>query len=310
MSKSRRLLLSFFVGIVFLLAFAEIAESARWRYHAFRRGWIAVYGTRNCRIVTRPLRFQRVSYCNRYSGYLPWYCNDWLVVHYWGPPCYNITRTKYIARPCPRVCWRRRWGLFPVYDWIDNHISLSVSEGGYDRTQLYVPSLGDPDGHLSGHESEIYILVDMSDWIESSQGQSYEPPPDGTDPNTITYAFTDGVSPDLPGYTVAIGSDPFIFNADADPNDYPIELRPGSELYTGQLALLGVQTFNTDGSIDDEGHLVETYNGNLQPADNNWDGYVDLTDFTRVARDWMGDAATAGTPGEIDPPDEFVEPVP
>jgi hypothetical protein len=198
--------------------------------------------------------------------------------------------------------------LFPVYDWIDNHISLSVAEGGYDRTQVYVPSLGDPDGHLPGHQPEIYVVVNMSDWIESTQGQSYEPPLDGTDPDTITYNFSDGVSPDLPGFLVGIGADPFTFNADADPNDNPIELQPGAELYSGQLALLDVQTFNTDDTMDDEGIMVEPYNGNLQPADNNWDGHVDLIDFTRVASDWLGDATTVGTPGEVAPPDEFVAP--
>ncbi len=136
----------------------------------------------------------------------------------------------------------------------------------------------------------------MSEWIESTQGQNYVPLPDGSDPNSRQYTFgVDGTCPDLPGFTVGVGPDPFIFNPNADPDTgNPIQFAPGSEPFEGTLYLQDDQTFTS-----------EPYNGNLMVGDNNYDGVVNFIDFARTGDVWLQDMESIGPPGELLPPDPY-----
>jgi len=284
---TKKIILAVALAVIVVGAFVEISEAARWRYHAFRRGWVTVWGTRNCRRVTWPLRYrQYVWYCRTISGYLPWWCNDWMVRHEWGWPCYNITWRKYVARPCPRSCWRKRWIMGPLDDYLVDYVPYH-----YSTTEFTLPSVGDPCGHQTGNQ-EIYIFVDLGEWLDGTvgAGSPYEPVPPGTDPNTIYYDFSTGVCPDLPGYTVMrvtpdvcdVGS-LIVFNPDADPCDYPFENTRPDLLFNGRLYLESEHTFTS-----------EEYNGYLMTADSDMDGIVNFNDFVHTAGLWLADVNTAG----------------
>ncbi|MBU1259872.1 MAG: hypothetical protein KKE31_00835 [Planctomycetes bacterium] len=288
--KTKKIVCALVLSIVLLAVFAEISQAARWQYHAWRRGWVTVWGTRNCRRVTRPLVYRRpVWRCRTLSGYLPWYCNDWLVRHEWGYPCYNITWRKYVARPCPRSCWRKRWIMGPLDDYFVDYMPYR-----YARSEIMMPSLGDPNGHLTGNRG-IYIFADLGVWMDAldSGSASYTPLGDGGDPNTRSYHFTDGNSPDLPGFLVLRLDDPnmsveqvsdlITFNPDADPCDYPFVNNRPDLLFSGELRLLSEDSFTS-----------EEYNGYLMAGDGNRDGTVNYLDFAQTADIWLDDVNTAG----------------
>ena len=293
--KNRKKIVCILVlSIVLLTVFAELSQAARWRYHAWRRGRVTVWGTRNCRVRTRPLVYRRYMYrCQTIGGYLPWYCNDWLVRHEWGRPCYNVTWRKYVARPCPRSCWRRRWIMGPLDDYFVDYMPYQ-----YGRTEVMMPSLGDPEGHLASPSNQgIYIFVDVGQWLEAIQTGSipeYQPLPDGADPNSRSYTFTGGMCPDLPGYTVLRLEDPNMsaeevsqlipFNPDADPNGYPFHVPPENEYlrFNGQLYLASDDSFTS-----------EEYNGYLMTGDNNLDGTVNFLDIAHTAGLWLENVDTA-----------------
>jgi hypothetical protein len=156
--KKINLVLCITVTIIALLAAVEISQAARWNYHAFRRGWVTVWGTRNCRVVTRPLVYRRyMVYCQRIGGYLPWYCNDWLVRHEWGYPCYNITYRKYVAPPCPHSCWWNRWYMGDLDTYFGQYIPSAY--GTYlSNNQVVIPTVGDPNG---GSNQQLFVFTDV-----------------------------------------------------------------------------------------------------------------------------------------------------
>ncbi|MFH1615567.1 MAG: MopE-related protein [Planctomycetota bacterium] len=274
--KTKKIVLLICVATLLCAMFVEVAEAARWRYHAWRDGWMTVWGTRNCRRVTVPLAHRYVRRCHTYSGYLPWWCNDWLVRYYWGPPCHNVTWTKYVPRPCPKSCWRRRWVLGPIYEYLEDFVPYN-----YGVSEVVIPSLGDPEGHITGNQG-VYILVDMGQWLDA--GQPFTEPDPNVDPNTIRFMFTGGVCPNLPGFTAVRLETPeeenieslIIFNPDADPCSYPFEITRPDLLLNGELCLQDVQRF--DG---------QPYDGYLMAGDNDYSGRVDFIDVSRLAEVWL-----------------------
>ncbi len=285
MKKARKVIVTLVFSVILLGVLAEISEAARWRYHARRNGRVTVWGTRNCFIRTRPLVYRRWMYaCQTIGGYLPWYCNDWLVRHEWGPPCYNITWRKYIARPCPLSCWRQRWIMGPLDDYFVDYMPYH-----YGRSEVILPSLGDPNGDATGNQN-IYIFVDIGDWLDA--GSPYTPPPYGSEPNEVFYDFIDGNSPNLPGFTVMrvepdMTADDvsglIAFNPNAPASVYPfVNTRPDL-LFSGRLYLLSDDSFTS-----------EEYNGYLMTGDSNYDGVVNYLDFAQTADLWLEDSNTAG----------------
>ena len=107
----------------------------------------------------------------------------------------------------------------------------------YEKSQFTVPSFGyhEEFSPTQVPHPEIYVLVDMSDLIEAEEG----PVADGNlpDPNTPVH-FVNGKNSSYPGITIAVGEDPFRFNPDADPNDYPFEIKDSNDLFTGTLYLM------------------------------------------------------------------------
>lgn len=277
--RTKKIVLTLVLAVILVAAFAELAEAARWKYHARRSGWIVVWGTRHCRIVTRPLRIQRVYRCNVYRGWLPWYCNDWMVWHYWWPPgCCRprITRTKYYVPPCPYSCWWRRWRLFPIYEWLEDYMP-----NYYGVEQLTVPSFG--LGDMPEHR-DIYVMINMGAYLEG--GGPAAMVSIAQDANDPVY-FSNGKNPSLPGITVAEGEDPFEFDPNADPNDDPVKIKDANDLYTGDLYLQDDQTFDN-----------EEYNGSLVGGDNNYDGTVNLRDFAGFCQVYLKDVNTVPDPCE------------
>lgn len=286
--KRKKTVLTIIVVTVMLLVGIEVSQAARWRYHAWRHGWVTVWGTRNCRRVTRPLVWRRHIWgCQRIGGFLPWYCNDWLVRHEWGWPCYNVTWRKYVARPCPRSCWRKRWIMGPLDDYFGDYIPYAYPT----ISEVVIPTVGDPNGHLTGNQ-HLFVFTDIGDWLDGTvgMGMPYVPLPDGADPNERYYDFSSGESPDLPGFIVMRVDPPdrpveglIVFNPDADPNGYPFEVNEPGLLFSGRLYLQSDDTFSS-----------EEYNGYLMHGDTNLDGVADLRDFALHADMYLQDANTAG----------------
>ena len=276
----KRIIVALVLAAIVLVAFSEISEAARWRYHAWRRGRVTVWGTRNCRRVTIPLVYRRhIWRCQTIGGYLPWYSNDWLVRHEWGWPCNNITWRKYVARPCPLSCWRKRWILGPLDEYFGDYVPYQ-----YGVEEVIVPTIGDPNGHLTGNQ-ELYIFVDLGEWLDA--GQPYISPPPETDPNDVYYDFSNGASSDLPGFTVMHVDPPgtpveglIVFNPDAPPESYPFEITRPDLLFTGRLYLEGEQIFDS-----------QEYNGCIMAGDNNLDGIVNLQDVARLADVYLQDVS-------------------
>ena len=156
----------------------------------------------------------------------------------------------------------------------------------YGRTEFTLPSLGDPQGNLTGNQ-EIYIFVDLGQWLDA--GSPYTPPPAGIDPNMVYYNFSLGRSTALPGYTVMrveSGMDVeqlITFDPDADPAGYPFMVTRPDLLFNGTLRLLSDETFTS-----------EEYNGNLTAGDSDWSGNVDNYDFARMAEQWLHTGDTIG----------------
>jgi len=157
-------------------------------------------------------------------------------------------------------------------------------------SEVVIPTVGDPNGHLTGNQ-ELFVFTDIGDWLEGTAGAGlpYVPLPDGADPNTRSYEFTDGNSPDLPGFIVMHTEpgmpveDLIVFNPDADPNDYPFEVTRPDLLFSGRLYLQSDDTFTS-----------EEYNGYLMHADADRSGTVDFNDFALMADMWTEDVGTAG----------------
>jgi hypothetical protein len=150
-----------------------------------------------------------------------------------------------------------------------------------------VPTIGDPNGNITGNQ-QLYSFVDLGQWLDA--GQPYSTPPPQTDPNTIHYDFINGISPELPGFTV-MRLEPdteveelIVFNPDADPEGYPFEVTRPDLLFTGRVYLEGEQIFDN-----------EVYNGYLMAGDNNFDGIVNLDDLARLADIYLENMETMCT---------------
>ncbi len=206
--------------------------------------------------------------CQTIGGWLPWWCNDWLVRHEWGPPCNNITWTKYFVRP-RRSGWGNRWRLFPIYEWMEDWVPEQ-----YDHNDIIIPTFGDPEGHLTGNQ-EIFILVNLSDWVDQGVS-SYIPLGTNDEPNDRVYTFTGGICPNLPGFQAfkvkqGLHLDRIVrFNPDLSISPWEI-LRP-ELLFNGELRLLSEQTMDN-----------LRFDGHLMAGDNNWDGRINMVDLARLA---------------------------
>jgi hypothetical protein len=160
----------------------------------------------------------------------------------------------------------------------------------YYRNEVTLPSLGDPNGHLTNNQG-IFIFVDLGQWLDADANSPYIPLPDGSDPDTRTYYFSGGHSSSLPGYTV-MRIDPNMsvedvqnlvtFDPNADPNGYPFVFNEPNLFFSGTLSLLSDDTFTS-----------EEYNGYLMAGDNDLDGVVNYNDLARMANQWMQDVNTA-----------------
>jgi hypothetical protein len=286
MKKTKKIVAALVFSIILLGVVVEISEAARWRYHAWRYGRVTVWGTRNCRVVTWPLVYRHPMYrCETKSGYLPWWCNDWLVRHEWGPPCYNVTWRKYVARPCRWSCWRHRWIMGPLDDYFVDYMPYR-----YSRSEFTLPSLGDPYGASSGNRG-IFIFVDLGQWLDADANTPYVPLPTGNDPNSRSYYFSSGHNSSLPGYTV-LKVDPnatveqiqnlVTFDPNADPNGSPFVFSGSAEFFNGTLSLLSEDSFTS-----------QPYNGNLMAADVDYSGSVNYNDLRLMATQWLCDVNTA-----------------
>jgi hypothetical protein len=275
----RKIVLALALAVIVLTALPEISEAARWQYHAWRNGHVTVWGTRNCHRVTNPLVYRRYMHgCQTIGGYLPWWCNDWMVRLEWGYPCYNVTWQKYVARPCPYFCWWRRWGM----GLLDNYFGDYLPHHYY-KDQFTLPILGNPYGYQTPSQY-LYTFVDLGQWLDADANSPYTPLPPGSDPNTRYYYFSSGTNPDLPGYTVMTipqgmeVEDLIRFDPNADPNGYPFVNDHPEYLFNGTLYLESEQTFTS-----------EPYNGYLMEADNNMDGVVNFYDLANLANLWLRD---------------------
>lgn len=290
--KRNKFVLAIVVATITLLFGIEISQAARWRYHSWRPGWITVWGTRNCRRVTRPLMYRRWMWrCRTVGGYLPWCCNDFLVRHEWGWPCWNVTWRKYVAHPCPLSCWRRRWVMGSLSEYFEDYIPYY-----YEINEVVIPTIGDPDGHITGNQ-DLYVFTDIGDWLDGTvgDGRTYEPLPSGADPNERYFDFSEGRCHDLPGFIVMRVDPPntpveelMVFNPDADPNGYPFEVTQPELLFTGRLYLQSEETFSP-----------EEYNGYLMQGDINVDGVLDLDDFLLFSDVWTQDVNSVGPIDEV-----------
>ncbi|MFH1370257.1 MAG: hypothetical protein ABII09_03080 [Planctomycetota bacterium] len=282
-------------GLMVILGSIEVSQAARWQYHAFRRGWVTVWGTRNCRIVTRPLVYRRyMQYCQHTGGYLPWYCNDWMVRHEWGWPCYNVTWRKYVAPPCPHSCWWNRWYMGDLDTYLGRYVPEAYAP--YGITSVVIPTVGDPNGHLTGNQ-HLFIFTDVGQWLDGTvgAGMPYVPLPDGADPNERYYNFSGGESPDLPGFIVMRVDPPetpvetlIVFDPNADPAGYPFVVTRTDLLFSGRLYLQSDDTFSP-----------EEYNGYLMHGDPDWSGESNFQDFSPFADMWLQTNDTAGPLPEV-----------
>ncbi|MHC4647623.1 MAG: hypothetical protein ACYTBJ_19325 [Planctomycetota bacterium] len=271
------------LSLIVVALSAHAAQAARWKYHSLREDqWTSVwiYGTKNCRVVTEELRRFPLRKCKTHSGFLPLYANDWLVKSQSATSEQGPTRTKFVAQPCPESCWKKEWRLGPVHEYLEDYIPLR-----YGVDEIVLPGLCDPYASLPGQPWGYYVLVDLGKWLDG--GATFVDPGPDVDPNTIYFDFVDGNCPTLPGFTVAEIlpglEEPFVFNPQADPNSYPIEVVDPALLFTGRLYLQAAVTFDS-----------EPYNTYLMAADNNYDGVVDLIDFARYAKLYLQDVNTVG----------------
>jgi hypothetical protein len=165
--------------------------------------------------------------------------------------------------------------LFPIYEWMEDWVPNQYSLDG-----IIVPSLGDPDGHLSGNQ-EIFIMVNLSDWTEEGM-PFYEPLTTGEDPNDRVYMFTGGACPDLPGFMafrLEPGMNPDeVVEFDPQNTGGPWHILRNDLLLEGELSLLSEENMDS-----------VPYDGDVMAGDNNWDGRVNLADFSRSADVWLQD---------------------
>lgn len=209
-----RRLLKYSVVLTMVVVLAgQQADAARWRFHFHHYscpgGYLEVYGTLYCYIVTPPLFSGYAVECVEYSGWLPFWCNDYITIFAWDYWCLNVDVAKTVV---PWYDWGHdRWEFYDLAEWVDANLTGPV----------VMPMVGDETGDIQ----EVYVLVNMEEWL--------------ADPRPIQeyYDIVDGECPDLPGYL--IGTTPITFNENAPPTQSPFETIP----LTGSLVCDGETTF-------------------------------------------------------------------
>jgi len=176
------------VGLLALTVSSQACASPTgptWNFHEYltKGGHVTVYGTVNCSTVGQPLFEGDVSYCNTVSGWVPPWCNDYLLINWWeNYTCQNKDSFK-VAVPY----WNGgSWQLENLDDWF-------VARLPFGTFSPYLPTVGDSTGNFRF----IHVVVRLDQWLD--------------DPRTMQdeYTVVGGVCPDLPGYL--IGTTPIVF---------------------------------------------------------------------------------------------------
>lgn len=188
-----------------VIASGQVAEAGQWKYHFYGAGApydtcrfvdIRVLGTINCDTIPPTLFEGTVAKCREVKGYLPDWCNDYMVYVDWRPHCHcgnHGWHKYYVSQGTPGD-----WELPDLSAWVNDHI----------HGLMEVPVVSDMNG------TEIWVAVDIDQW-RVGQTELLD-----------QYNFVDGECPDLPGFLA--GTTPIVF----DPGGVvPMSTTP----YTGTL---------------------------------------------------------------------------
>ena len=203
------------LGLVALLSVAVNSQAGAqhyvggpgWLFHqrALLGGQVTVWGTINC-VPAWKVFDQPVIFCHTVGGWIPSFCNDFLVVNtrVGRPPGWWKAAVPFKVGPL--------WTLQPLRSWL---LPWVPSPGD---TLPACPTIGDSTGVVDS----VYVVVRLDQWLTNPQ------------PLQDTYQIVNGMCAQLPGYL--IGTTPIVFTP-SGPDPFT------TTRFTGTLWLDGDVTF-------------------------------------------------------------------
>ena len=205
------------LGAILIVFAAAATEAAEWSYHF--AGWdtcqyvdVKVWGTINCVEVSPPLFEGTVQKCNTIKGWLPFWCNDYIIEVDWRPYCHcnnHDFHKHYVGFHNGSV-----WEVRPMFYYLEYFCEIMPDKPPVPMPDVY--QLLEPNGQV------IHVSVNLAQWMIAAT------------PAQTTYSFTGGTCPDLPGYFV--GTTPSVYNPSEPPSGYPMR---SETPYSGTLIHAG-----------------------------------------------------------------------